>query len=207
MGGDFNSGSILKYVPLKPLHHPLTGKNRGTRKVTLYTRRYDPSSLIPKSLDSLVDLAKEAQRQGNHFRENEKNAEDVARRQFSSKLIPHRTEYGFFMGGNSASLHRKSLVLRDNLSRLQYQDLPSENPGLYFGKVHGLQDHKPNSRAFQRFKDSFQVDAGQGEEWEGQGNMSEGDFVDVGGSSSFLLHPRSSKVAFLTQDDSENGNI
>ena len=206
-GGDFNAGTVLRYIPLRALYNPSTANHRGTRKMIMYTKRYDPLSLNChiEPLESLVDVRKHKLRQNYHF---EMNSKDVvmSKQRMAFRHNPHRTEYGFFMSGHSTSLHKREMLSRDNMERLMYQSLPSENVGLYLGNISTLKNHKPNSRAYKRLKESVRFDEVTHQH---NNNLVTSPEIDsVGGSDSVLeLRPLSgSKVVFITQGSTDEEN-
>jgi hypothetical protein len=150
-GNGFNASIVLKHVPLAPLYHPTIDSPRSTRKMTIYSKRYDPSLAAMEPLDSVVNIAKYSHRQRKHFldRENEIN---ISKLKMAYRHKPHQIDYGFYMSGHTVNVHKRAPLALEEFNTLAREPLLSENQELFYGKLAGLNRNAPFSRSFKRLK-------------------------------------------------------
>ena len=135
--------TTVKSVPLPTLYNHHQATRKGIRNIRIHSDRYLPASAPnfhpPLRDTSLHDIAVRAER----------NLEMAKTRKASSAHVPHRTEFGFYMSGNSASLYRKGELSREEIQRLQQSSL-APNSALYYGR--GVRSSRPQSKAVQDFE-------------------------------------------------------
>ena len=141
------SATMVKSVPLPTLYNHHQATRKGIRNIRIHSDRYLPASAPtfhpPMRDTSQHDIAARAER----------NLEIAKYRKSSSAHVPHRTEFGFYMSGNSASLYRKGELSREEIQRLQQSSL-APNSALYYGR--GVRGSRPQSKAVQDFERKVQ---------------------------------------------------
>lgn len=101
-----------------------------------------------------------------------------SRSRIASRSARHRVDCNFFLNGSSAGLHRRGILSQENVDKqLQYymeaslsvpaggttapMHSPTENIGLYYGKVSGLSDQKPQTTALKHLREMINETRGK----------------------------------------------